>query len=142
MQSSECITLDLYRKRPGGRWRTGTALGPGRFGSSRKKEAAGAARGMPLAMGFECRFFRDGVKECRFVWKAETKILANRVGFEMKREPGSGGKHTFSRSRHTGSEALPKAHQESHEGGRSKSCQGVHLFGVAPRGADGLRAVR
>jgi hypothetical protein len=30
---------------------------PGRFGSSRKKEAAGAARGMPLAMGFEWRFF-------------------------------------------------------------------------------------
>jgi hypothetical protein len=29
---------------------------PGRFGLSRKKEAAGAAREMLLAMGFECRF--------------------------------------------------------------------------------------
>ena len=52
-------TLDLYRKRPGGQaWKSGTRRGPGRFGSSRKKEAAGAARTNLLAMGFECRFFR------------------------------------------------------------------------------------
>jgi len=35
-------------------------LGPGRFGLSREKEAAGAARWSPLAMGFECRFFGNG----------------------------------------------------------------------------------
>ena len=38
-------------------WKSGTRCGPGRFGSSRKKEAAGAACGIRLAMGFECRFF-------------------------------------------------------------------------------------
>ena len=38
------MTLDLYRKRPGGQTpRSRTQAGPGRFGSSRKKEAAGAA---------------------------------------------------------------------------------------------------
>jgi len=31
--------------------------GPDRFGSSRKKEAAGAAHSEALSMGFECRFF-------------------------------------------------------------------------------------
>jgi hypothetical protein len=57
---SSWITLDLYRKRPGGqRSKSGTRRGPGRFGSSRKKEAAGAAWGMPLAMGFECRVFPE-----------------------------------------------------------------------------------
>jgi hypothetical protein len=30
---------------------------PGRFGSSRKKEAAGAARWIVVAMGFECGFW-------------------------------------------------------------------------------------
>jgi hypothetical protein len=34
--------------------RKSAGLGPGQFGSSRKKEAAGAARWMPLPMGFEC----------------------------------------------------------------------------------------
>ena len=58
------MTLDLYRKRPGGqRLRSRTRRGPGRFGSSRKKEAAGAACGMLLLMGFECRFFRKGLAE-------------------------------------------------------------------------------
>jgi hypothetical protein len=37
--------------------------GPGRFGSSRKKEAAGAARGMLLLMGFECGLLRNTAVE-------------------------------------------------------------------------------
>jgi hypothetical protein len=41
----EWLTVDLYRKRPGGEMVGRTrSLRPGRFGSSRKKEAAGAAR--------------------------------------------------------------------------------------------------
>jgi len=33
---NSCITLDLYRKRPGGqRWKSRMRRGPGRFGSSR-----------------------------------------------------------------------------------------------------------
>ena len=38
----------------------GIVPGPGWFGLSREKEAAGAARRMPLPMGFECRSFGDG----------------------------------------------------------------------------------
>ena len=44
----------------------------GRFGSSRKKEAAGAARWMLVAMGFECQPWRSGL--------AESGISAGRDG--------------------------------------------------------------
>ena len=36
------------------------SFGPGRFGLSREKEAAGAARAQPPAMGFECGFYGNG----------------------------------------------------------------------------------
>ena len=39
------------------------SAGPGRFGSSRKKEAAGAERAMLLLMGFECRFLPNTAVE-------------------------------------------------------------------------------
>jgi len=52
------MTLDANRKRSGGNRSTSRMkCGPGRLGLGREKEAAGAARRVPLPMGFECCFF-------------------------------------------------------------------------------------
>jgi hypothetical protein len=55
LRDRERMTVDLYRKRSGGRGFGEMAKAEAdRFGSSRKKEAAGAACWMLLPMGFEC----------------------------------------------------------------------------------------
>jgi len=85
------VTLDLYRKRPGGQTRNSRArLGPGRFGSSRKKEAAGAACTRLLAMGFECRFFlaASAIDEV-FVERRERDRRGRQVHRVHKRVPES-----------------------------------------------------
>ena len=50
----ECITTDLYRKRPGRKnLHEVVMIEPGRFGSSRKKEAAARRFGIPPLWVFE-----------------------------------------------------------------------------------------
>ena len=73
------MTLELNRKRRDGTGPGMKSLSRGRFGLSREKEAVGAVRGVPLAMGFECRFLSersgkagfDGV--CEWVFRASSK---------------------------------------------------------------------
>ena len=67
-----CITLDLYRKRPGGEpLRSRTSGGPGRFGSSREKEAAPHLAGQ-LLIGYSIDFvIRDRAMLLRTVALAQ-----------------------------------------------------------------------
>src|ERR1700682_6017686 len=80
------MTLDLYRKRPGGQApRSRTSCGPGRFGSSRKKEAAPNLAGQ-LLIGYSIGIvIRDeGLllqavllhKYCSATWQLPCQIIS------------------------------------------------------------------
>jgi hypothetical protein len=93
----------------------GLILGPGRFGLSREKEAAGAARGLSLAMGFECRFLFEGLWELDL---PTTRIArATAVAVENVDLYGiqKGHEEEILRINNTGSATSPKGHGVSHK---------------------------
>ena len=104
----------------------GIVPGPGWFGLSREKEAAGAARRMPLPMGFECRSFGDGsgktgLAEGANALSAFAAFAANWIGLpKWKRTPKKGMTLGY---RHTGGATLPKRRGASHKCFDAMSCQ-------------------
>jgi len=113
-------------------------LGPGRFGLSREKEAAGAACGLPLAMGFECRFLDEGAGETGFTedWNAPRNVAWNEIA--RRRRAGGPAKRMILGSRHTGGATSPKRREASQKLSTPRNCQGVQPKRFAPSEA-GLR---